>query len=307
MKIDPSLPLRPPKLLPGDTIGVVASSSPFDRTSFEKGIASIHGMGFKTKIDSRAFIADDYLAGSDESRADQLNSMFGDDDVQAVMCARGGYGALRILERLDYDLLSAHPKPLVGFSDITALHQALFAKCGLVSFHGPTVTTLWKEDADTRRAWRTALTSTEAQTVTLRAEDFLLPGKALGVLVGGNLTVLSHLIGTSYWVSLEAKILLIEDIGEAPYRIDRMLTQMRLAGLLEGLGGVVVGSFHRCGDLEQIHRMVTALFAPMAIPVAAGLPIGHGDTNLTIPLGAVARLDSDAGVLDFPEPVLEEA
>ncbi len=291
--------VRPGRLSAGDTIGIVAPASPFDKASFQNGIDAIHSMGFATKIDPRAYHGVGYLAGEDAQRADQVNAMFGDDDVQAVMCARGGYGSLRILERLDYKLMAVHPKPLIGFSDITALHQAAYQKCRLATFHGPTVTTLGKSDEATRRSWLDALTQKNTATVAIAQESFLKTGTAQGILVGGNLTVLSHLIGTPYWISLKDKLLVIEDVGEAAYRIDRMLFQMKMAGLLDGLAGLVMGNFERCGDPASIQHVAKALLQGMDIPIAVGLPVGHGDTNLTLILGAPARLDSDAGELAF--------
>ncbi len=299
-------PHRPRRLAVGDTIGVVAPSSPFDREWFRRGIDVLHQMGFGTKVDERAYAGSGYLAGGDHARADQLNAMFGDDDVQAVMCAGGGYGALRILDLVDYGLAAANPKPLIGFSDITALHQALYLRSGLVTFHGPTVTTLRKSDEPTRQSWLRVLTRCEMDAVSIPDGAFLVKGRAEGVLVGGNLTVLSHLIGTPFWVPLKDKILFIEDTNESPYRIDRMAFQMKMAGLLEDLKGLVLGNFHNCGDLGQIFGMFSDLLGPLDIPVASGLPFGHGECNLTLPLGVPVCLDSGTGMLSFTEPVLEE-
>ena len=306
MRINPSQAVLPRRLVAGDIIGVVAPSSPFDKASLDKGIEAIHQMGFGTRIDPQAYAGDGYLAGTDAERADQLNAMFGDPEVRAVMCARGGYGALRILDRLDYALMASYPKPLIGFSDATALHQAVYKRCGMATFHGPTVTTLGRSNQAGRRSWFQALTRVQMQSIAMPRADFLIPGVAEGVLVGGNLTVLSHLIGTPFWVPLNAKLLFIEEVGEAPYRIDRMLFQMKMAGLLEGLAGVVLGGFERCGQLGIIHQMARTFFEEQDIPVAAGLPMGHGHNNLTIALGALARLDSGSGELSFPDAILKE-
>jgi muramoyltetrapeptide carboxypeptidase len=227
--------------------------------------------------------------------------MFADNDVDAIICARGGFGALKLLDGLDYDLILTNPKVLVGFSDITALHQAIFQRTGLVTFHGPMVTTLDHADEATLGAWLAA--AAEGQPVRLGAEKpyTVVSGVARGTVSGGNLATLCHLIGTPFHPVFNEAILVIEETNEPLYRIDRMLTQMKLAGCFQGLAAVALGNFSGCGPLQDILKLVEACFREKGIPIAAGFPWGHTGPNLTIPLGLTARLDADAGQLQFLE------
>ncbi len=305
VQIDIKKMIKPARLTPGDTIGIVAPASPFDREQFEQGIAVIHRLGFASKLAKGIFAREGYLAGTDQQRALQLNAMADDDEVRALMCARGGFGTLKILDHLDYGLFRDRAKPLIGFSDITALHQALHLKSGLVTFHGPTVTTLARGDEASQMAWRNGLTDLNPMPLDLSDARPLQAGTAQGVFVGGNLTTLCHMVGTPYAVGFKDGLLLIEDTGEAPYRIDRMLTQMMMAGAFQGLRGLLLGSFKDCGDPHEVEALVQRLFGNMQIPIVAGVPVGHGDCNLTVPLGIPARLDTEKGELVFLEPALK--
>lgn len=297
MNIDQITAVKPPRLKPGATIGIISPASPFKKEQLAQGIAVVQAMGFGVRLAEGLFETEGYLAGADGRRAAQIHQMFRDDAADAVMCARGGYGALRLLATLDYDLIGANPKPFIGFSDITALHQALFVKTGLVTFHGPMVCTLAHGDIPSRTSLQDALAAD--RPVRLRTDTALpvRPGRAQGILVGGNLANLCHLIGTPFAACYRGCILFIEEIGEAPYRIDRMLTQMRLAGCLEGIAGVVLGAFKDCGDLSEIAELVGRTFAGASVPILAGMAAGHGDRNLTLPLGLPAMMDADAGEL----------
>jgi muramoyltetrapeptide carboxypeptidase len=298
--------VRPHRLNAGDTIGIVAPAGPFDRDLFEQGIAVIQSMGFATRTDPRIFSREGYLAGTDASRAAQFNAMVADGEVQALMCARGGYGSLRMLEALDYDAIGSAGKALVGFSDITALHRAILLRSLLVTLHGPMVTTLARADEESRISWYRTLTEPVAPPIDLSHTRVLKSGRAEGVLTGGNLATLCHLTGTSLGAGFDGHILLLEDLGEAPYRIDRMLTQMKMAGLFAGLAGLVLGSFEDCGAAEEIDALVLERFSDTSIPVVAGLGVGHGRTNRTVPLGVTVRLDTTAGEIRFLEPTFEE-
>ncbi len=298
--------IRPRRLSRGDAIGIVAPSSPFEKALFEQGIRRIHESGFATLAADDLFRSSGYLAGTDQQRAEQFNAMVADPRVQAVMCARGGFGALRILDRLDFDAIRSNAKPIVGFSDITALHQAVFFASGLVSFHGPTVTTLARSDAATVRAWRDALTNPDPLTMDLSGAVFLKPGTAQGPVRGGNLATLCHMLGTPYLDSFKGALLLIEDTGEALYRIDRMLSQMKMAGFFDGIAGLLLGEFAHCGPASDLYALVAEVFIDRDIPVAAGLEIGHGNCNRTIPMGVDARLDSGSGSLEFLTSAFEE-
>ena len=295
-------PLIPPRLMPGDTVGIVAPAGPFDPEKFMKGKAVLESMGFQTFFDESIFHKYGFLAGTDIQRADQVNRLFADPDVQAVVCARGGYGSMRILPFLDFETIQENPKIFIGYSDISALLSVLHDRCGLVTFHGPVVTTLANAAQETIAAMRTVLTSNTILELKPEKGIVIKPGAALGTVAGGNLTTLCHLVGTPYTPSFNGKILLLEDLGEAPYRIDRMLTQMELAGCFEGLKGLVLGSFEECGQPDEIFRIVQEIFRDVDIPILSGFEIGHRGINITIPIGLGATLDADRQVLAFHEP-----
>lgn len=288
---------KPARLQPGSVIGIAAPASPFDPEVLRRGVGVLEAMGFETVVPEGVFARRRHLAGPDAERAALFQNLWRDERVDAVLCARGGYGCLRILPMLDYDALAAHPKPLIGFSDVTALHAAVGDRCGLVTFHAPLATTLASASERTLESFRTALLSGEPQTFQL-ADGASPPhsGAAAGPLCGGNLTTLCHLVGTPFMPDLSGGILFLEDRGEAPYRLDRMLTHLKLAGCLDGVRGVVLGSFEGCGTAEEIRAVVEDCLDP-GLPVLSGLAAGHTDPNLTLPLGAEAVLDADARTL----------
>jgi muramoyltetrapeptide carboxypeptidase len=292
----------PPGLQPGDKLGIAAPASPFDRRAFEKGVSILSDMGYRPVWTEDLFARRGYLAGSDTGRARTLERLFIDPEIKAIICARGGYGSLRMLSLIDFEKVGRHPKIFVGFSDISALLAALGKFCSMVTFHGPTLTSLAGAAKITRESLAAAMVSTAPLEVEIPDAVVINPGRASGPLVGGNLTTLSHLLGTPFSPDYRGAILLLEDRGEAPYRIDRMLTQLRLAGCLDDLSGLVLGSFNDCGDVAEIHRVVREATEGRALPVLAGLPVGHGRTNLTIPLGLEAVLDTESGGLRFKAP-----
>jgi muramoyltetrapeptide carboxypeptidase len=293
-------PLIPAIVEPGDTIGIAAPAGPFDRKLFHRGVAMLCAMGYRLVIPDQIYDNNGYLAGPDRSRAETLNGLFADPDIKGIVCARGGYGAMRVLPYLDFDLIRNHPKAVVGFSDVTALHAALYARSGLISCHGPSVTTLADADDATVQSLAAVLSRSRPKEMLPAAGGrTLLSGVAAGPLIGGNLAVLNHMVGTAFIPDLGGCLLLLEDLNEAPYRVDRMLTQMRLAGLLGNVAGVVVGQFENCGDMEEIDGIVTEAFSDPGIPILAGFEIGHGKTNLSVPLGMDAVLDADRQVLTF--------
>jgi muramoyltetrapeptide carboxypeptidase len=298
--------IKPPVLRPGDTVGIAAPASPFDEDAFEAGLQTLRDMGFEIKVPGQIFEKQGYLAGTDRQRASLLIELFEDDTVQAILCARGGFGSMKLLPLLDFGLIKTHPKPLVGYSDITALLVAIYKKCGMTTFHGPLVTTLGKGSSETRFSFMGAVASSSPIRLKPKAPHIVHPGKATGPVLGGNLTVLTTLLGTPYQPSFKGHILFLEDRGEALYRIDRMLSQLQLAGCLDQVVGVVLGSFLDCGPLDQIHSIVRKAFHKK-VPILGGFDLGHGDENLTLPLGIPAELDTAAGALRFRETAVTNA
>jgi muramoyltetrapeptide carboxypeptidase len=295
--------VRPPRLKPGDTIGIVAPAGPFDPEKFMIGKSVLESMGFQTFFDDGIFQKHGFLAGTDIQRADQVNRLFADPTVQAIVCARGGYGSMRILSLLDFETIQTHPKIFLGFSDISALLSVLYDRCSLVTFHGPVVTTLAKASEKTIMAMKTVLTS-DAPPLELTPGNgkVIKPGVCSGAVIGGNLTTLCHLVGTSFVPNFKGKILLIEDVGEMPYRIDRMLTQMKLAGCFNEIAGLILGGFKECGYLDEVLEIFSNIFEDADIPILTGFEVGHGEHNLTIPMGLGATLDTKSKKLLFHEP-----
>jgi muramoyltetrapeptide carboxypeptidase len=289
----------PPRLKPGDCIGIVAPASPFEEAGFYAGICILETMGFCVRFAEGIFSRSGYLAGSDLERAAQVNAAFADSDIQALVCARGGYGSMRILPYLNYEAIGRHPKLLMGFSDITALLCALYQRAGLVSCHGPVVCALSSASHRTLKSVFNALTLDALPAIHPENGIVLSPGKASGPVICGNLTTLCHLVGTPYQARMNGHILIIEDTGEKPYRIDRMLTQMKLAGAFEGLCGLGVGSFEKCGEADEIIEIIARIFHPFRIPILAGFDIGHGSDNLAVPFGRKALLDADHHLLTY--------
>lgn len=294
--------VRPPRLKTGDTIGIVAPAGPFDPGKFKKGITVLESMGFKTFFDESIFQKHGFFAGADTRRADQVNRLFADSSVQAIVCARGGYGSMRILSFLDFETIQKHPKIFVGFSDISALLSILYEQCRMATFHGPVVTTLAKASERTLNALKKALTSPAEPELIVEKGKVIKPGICSGIVTGGNLTTLCHLVGTPYVPNLKGKILVLEDVKEMPYRIDRMLTQMKLAGCFDEIGGMILGAFKECGHPKEIVEIFKDIFEDADIPILAGFDIGHGEHNLTIPVGLAATLDTDKKQLLFHEP-----
>lgn len=301
MQIKKLKTLKPPRLKQGDTIGIVAPASHFDLEKFNRGIAVLESMGFNTSVPEGLFNKKGYFAGSDLERAEMVNRYFADTNVKAIMCARGGYGSIRILSLLDYKTIQKNPKIFVGFSDVSALLSTLYLRCRLVTFHGPTVTTLANSDNRTKDSVFSMITSREKPEITMESGITIQPGSASGPVLGGNLNTLCHLLGTPFQPDFKDCILFLEDRGEAAYRIDRMLSQMKLAGCFNGLAGFILGNFEDCGDTDDIIRIAGDIFKDDKIPILAGLKVGHGKRNLAIPTGLNATLNADFKVIAFHE------
>lgn len=296
--------LRPPALRAGDLIGVAAPAGPFDNQRFRTGLTRLQALGFKTIFPEQIFERQGFLAGDDERRAQTLNALLADGEVKAVIGARGGYGSMRILDRINYKRLRDAPKLVIGFSDLTAMLLAMHCRTGLVTFHGPVVSSLAEADQETVAYLGRLLTGETVFPIYLDGMKMIRPGRVTGPLIGGNLTLLTHLLATPWMPATKGAILFLEDTGEAPYRLDRMLTALRLAGIFRDCAGIILGHFLECGPESEIEAVLDRTLGDFSGPVVSGLPVGHGTRNLTLPLGPLAVLDTRAGVLDIGEPYL---
>lgn len=285
--------LYPPTIQKGDTIGLVAPAGIWDEELFSQGIRILSDFGFKVKFPRDFARKEKYLAGSDEFRTEIFHDMWRDPEVAAILAVRGGYGSLRILPRIDYNIIKAHPKPFIGFSDITALHSAILEKAGLVTFHGPMLTTLGKSNRQSISSFFHTLTHGSCLPLKSKTFEILKQGNGFGRLTGGNLTTLSHLVATPYEVYWKNKIVFLEDIGEAPYRIDRLLTHLFTAGRFKEIAGLLLGSFTNCGDVEQIWERVMELFQGENFPIWANCPFGHSQENVMLPFGGEMKITND--------------
>ena len=314
--------IRPRRLAPGQTIGIVApSSAPNEPERIRFAIETVESLGFKVQPGPHLYDREGYLAGADAARADDLNAMFADDSVDAIWCVRGGYGASRILPALDYSLMRRRPKALIGYSDITALHMAIHRHAGLVTFHGPVAfraftpytrgelkRVLWSADTPVHLGGPPPFERAEGRVDWDNRVTTLQPGKARGHLLGGNLCLMSHLVGTPYLPDLRGAILFLEDVEEAYYRIDRMLTQLWLSGALAGVAGMAFGKFTGCEPSafflqnRSLEDILAERFRALGIPAVSGLMIGHIEDQTTLPVGCLAELDADAGTLTLLEP-----
>lgn len=313
--------IRPKALRPGDTVGLITPSSYVsdpDRLALAERTARYFGL--TPKFGKSVRKREGYLGGTVEDRVEDLHAMFRDPEVKAVFAIRGGYGASQLLDRIDYDLIRANPKIFLGYSDITALHLAIQKRAGMVTFHGPIV--LSRFTPFTQTYFRKALFETQPigrvtnppDTDPLRPAHVLRTvraGSARGPLAGGNLTLISTTMGTPYEIETAGRILFLEDVDEEPYSIDRMLTQLRLAGKLDAAAGLIFGECQDCRPREfkpsyesslSVGEVVDEILGRLRIPVLSGLTIGHTDDQLTLPLGVMAQLDAAKGEL-----IIEEA
>lgn len=284
---------------------LVSPSGPTRPERVARGVDLLTGWGLNVVLSPHAYARDGYLAGTDAQRLADLNLALSDPAVRGVFCTRGGYGAQRIVDGLDGDAVRADPKVVVGFSDITALQLALWRVARLATVHGPGAA--WLDDrtpASSEASLRAAVTTTDPVTVTVNpAEETApvrVPGPPVrGTVLGGNLSLLTSSVGTPDLPDLTGAILLIEDVEEPPYKVDRMLTHLRRAGALRGLAGVAVGQFTGCADgwAVTVADVLAERLGDLGVPVLGGLPVGHGTGQVTVPLGVPATLDVSAGTL----------
>lgn len=283
-------------LRPNDAVAVVAPSGPFERAAFERGLAVIANR-YRPVFTPRLFDTWRYLAGTPEARTEEFQRALDDDDIKAIFTARGGYGAMQLLPALRWST----PKPIIGFSDVTALHLAARTH-DWRTLHGPVLTQLGTQPADVAARLFDALEG--RPLAPLSGTRTVVSGVAEGPLVGGNLSVLTRLLGTPWMPSLAGAVLLIEDVGERPYRVDRMWTHLRLTGALTGVAAIAFGDFTGCEEKGAPYTcadVIDPLARHLGVPCLAGLPIGHGALNQPVPLGARVRLDADARSLTFLE------
>src|SRR4051812_28939886 len=288
----------PPLLAPGSHVALVSPAGPFrEDAELERARANVERFGWEAVVMTNTRARDGYLAGSDEQRARDINAAIGDPGIQAIWCVRGGYGAMRILDALDYDGMRSSPKTLIGYSDVTALHAAFGKRSDLITFHGPTARQTIPPFAFD--SLNNAVAKGIEPCGKMPLARTLRGGRAKGRLVGGNLALLTALAGTPYAPEYNGAILVIEDVNEAHYRIDRMMMTMHLSGALSGLAGMVFGRFtdipKEFGDEEwSLERVLADAAARAGVPCVSGAPFGHVDEQWTLPLGAMADLDADA-------------
>ncbi|WP_406863953.1 LD-carboxypeptidase [Streptomyces sp. HUAS MG47] len=310
----PLVPLtRPRRLRSGDRVAVVAPSGPIPEERLARGLAILRGWGLEPVVAPHVLDAHprhDYLAGTDRARARDLQDAWCDPSVAAVLCGRGGYGVQRMVDLLDWTAIrAAGPKVFVGYSDVTALHEAFALRAGLATLHGPMVAAAtFLDDAPTQEHLRATLLEPESvRTVpALKTARTLVPGRARGVTFGGCACLLAAGLGTpDDRPTGRGGLLLLEDVGEEPYRLDRMLTQLLRAGLLEGVTGILLGSWEECGPYGELHALFEDRLAGLGVPVVEEYGFGHCPSTLTIPLGAAAAFDADTCTLTLDAPALD--
>lgn len=299
---------RPRSLPPNGHVVVLAASGPSELDRIQTAARVLESRGLRVTIapnvDSRYH---GYLAGNDDERAAQFNRYLRDDTVDAFFFARGGYGAMRILEQLDYDAMRDNPRPLVGFSDITALHQAFAVRSDLASFHGPMLNLDFFDGLSPAiDAWLWATLAGEApMTWRFAPEDVVVEGEAEGPLFGGCLALTDSLVGTPFDFWIDGGIWFWEDVGEPAYRLDRMLTHLRLSGRISTVRAVVIGKLKDCGDEAELDLLLREFFTPFGVPVVRNFPFGHFGDNLLMPIGVPVRLATGRGEFTVLEPAVE--
>ena len=304
--------MKKPKVLNnGDVIGISAPSGFATEAAVIRAKDALEKWGFKVVLGRSCFSKHGYLAGGDLLRAEDLNFMFQDSSIKGIICLRGGFGVTKILNYLDYKMIKDNPKLLVGFSDITALHIALNQRSGLITFHGPMAVNISRGlDTFTQESLIKAATQPISIGPIRNPEgipmETIVEGEAIGKITGGNLTMICSTLGTSYEIDTKGKLLLIEEIGEEPYRIDRMLTQLLLAGKLQKAAGFILGDFNSCNPKNRMESLslqdiFREIIIPLNKPTIGNLKIGHCSPNITLPLGVEAYINPQEGLLEIRE------
>jgi muramoyltetrapeptide carboxypeptidase len=310
--------LRPPRLRKNDVVGIVAPASPPSTTQkIERGVRYLEKIGYRVKLGTHVMEVHGYLAGNDDQRASDLNTMFGDRQVRAIIAVRGGYGTPRLLEKIDYGLIRRNPKILVGYSDLTALQLAIYKRTGLITFSGPMLGVEFCEGMDPFTEeffWRLLTSPVPLRTISNPGGRPLTivrsPSRnssAVGRLLGGNLSMIVSLLGTPFQPRFTNSILFLEEVGEEPYRVDRMLTQLRLAGVFEAVQAMLIGSFIDCVPSNRRRPSLTTdevlheMTRNVDVPILSGLAYGHTPRKLTMPIGVRAKVDAATGSVQLLE------
>ena len=294
---------KPPRLRAGARVGVVAPAGCVERKSLDAGLAAIRAAGFEVELGANLLANKGYLAGRAEDRAKDLLDFFRCTEIEAIFCARGGFGSAQLLPHLTPDL-GSYPKIFLGYSDVTILLNWLRQRCGMVTFHAPMVAMdLARGLSEASQAHFWPLLTGELSTWKLSLGEVIRSGKAESDLVGGCLSILVTTLGTPYEIDTRGKLLFLEDVGEKPYRVERMLTHLQMAGKLNGLAGVVVGDFTDCESdgPRGIREVIIDMFQNASYPVVMGMKAGHGAENFALPLGTKMRLDGNSASLEMLE------
>ena len=304
--------IKPKRLKAGDTIGVVAPAGSVDLSELTQGVERLKGMGFRVKLGGSVTKRFRYLAGTDRERAEDLNRMVSDPEVSAIVCARGGYGTARIIPYLNQGVIAQHPKILVGSSDVTLLLNYIRQRFEWVTFHGPMVApNFGKQPSMLTDTWfRKILVEAQGQgPIRVEGVKGLSGGQAHGPVVGGCLTMLCNSLGTPYEIETDGTLLLIEDIDEAPYRVDRMLTQLKAASKFRNVRGVIFGKMPGCQPPTHssyvLEDVIRDLLADQEFPILYGFPTGHGGEQVTLPIGIPLRIDGEAATVALLEPAVQ--
>lgn len=314
--------IKPKRLKDGDRIALVAPGSYISESELQESVKNLSDLGFQVTFTERLTLQNGYFSGTDSQRAEDLMEMFERDDVDAIMCVRGGYGCARILPLLDYNIIKKNPKILIGYSDVTALLYGIFKKTGLITFHGPVATSTFNEFSIQNlesvlmnpEKNKKFLNANPASDENIYGVQTLVNGKAKGRLIGGNLSIMVSLIGTKYDIDYAGKIIFIEEIGEEPYRIDRMLTQLIQADKFKNAAGIMMGIFSKCEPKEKdasfsksfsLMEVLKDRFSDFKIPVIYGMSSGHVKDKFTIPFGGLAELDTNEQSFTLLETVVK--
>lgn len=302
--------IKPPGLRPGDRVAVVAPAGAVDRELLDRGLESLRGFGLQPVCSAHLFDQHFYMAGSDEARAADLQTAFRQPDIKAVFCARGGAGMLRLLPRLDPLVFRDRPKIFLASSDVTSFLLYLYQKCGVVAFHGPMVAGDFARGRVDPESFGQLFSGAQPQLVMNHPFEVLRPGRARGVLTGGCLSLIAAMEGTPYAVDAAGSILFLEDIAARPYQVERMLTQLKIAGKLQAARALLFGEMKQCqapeGVAYTLSDLIRSVVDDLPVPVIMGFPSGHTTgMNRTLPLGVEASLDTAQGTLTIEEKPVE--